>query len=686
MLVLVTAAVYQPAWHGGVLWDDDGHMTSAELQDAGGLWRIWFDVGATQQYYPVVHSTFWVLNRLWAMNTLPYHLLNIGLHAISAFLFALILRRLSVSTGVAILSAAIFAVHPVHVESVAWMTELKNTMSGVWYLAAALVYLRFDRERRPRDYVIALVLFMVAMLSKTVSASLPAALLVVFWWQRGRLDWRRDVQPVIPFLLIGIAGGLTTAWYERTYIGAQGFEYAISPIERVLIAGRAIWFYLVSLVWPSNLIFVYPKWDVSQSAWWHYLFPAAAIVAVAVLWKYRSRSRAPLAAALFFIGTLFPALGFVNIFPFRYSYVADHFQYLASLGIIAIVAAAMMHLLTRRLPERTATIALTGIVCLPLAGLAWHYSRQYVDVETLYRTTIARNPECWMAYNNLGVIKLRGTPEETREGYELIVKSVAINPDNAEARNNLGYALQKQKKFEEALVQHDAAIRLLPTFADAHNNRGGALRELGRFQEAEREFREAIHLSPGLETAHHNLGLVLVSLNRHDEALAQYQEAARIRPSYAEALHNAGVLLQRMGRWSDAAAAYQAALRAKPGSVRTEDGLGYVLLRLGRADEARQHFEVALRLAPADAAVHFNLANALLDLGRVEEAVSEYRQALKYEPPPGAAETHNNLGIALAQLGRLGEAIEEFKEALRIDPGFDDARVNLARARGRRSS
>ena len=362
-------------------------------------------------------------------------------------------------------------------------------------------------------------------------------------------------------------------------------------------------------------------------------------------------------------------------------------------------------------------MALIAIVCLPLGRLAWHHSRQYVDVETLYRTTIARNPECWMAYNNLGAIKLRGTLEEVREGHELIVTSVAIYPNNAEARNNLGYALQRQGKFEEALVQHDVAIRLLPTFADAHNSRGVALRELGRLQEAEREFREAIRLKPGLEdcapepragtdlaepagrsdagtgrgVSNHTGSGGGASESRQSPAAieavrrgAHTLSGSRADPAViCRGASHVGFILQRLGRWAEAAAAYREALRAKPDSVRTEDGLGYVLLRMGRPDEARQHLENALRLAPADAAVHFNLANALLDLGRVEQSVDQYRQALKYEPPPGAAETHNNLGIALAQLGRLGEATEAFKEALRIDPNFDDARVNLARARGK---
>ena len=202
-LVLVVLAAYHPAWHGGMLWDDDAHITSRDLRSPEGLWRIWFDLGATQQYYPLVHSAFWVQHRLWGDDTLGYHLVNIVLHGMAAFLFALVLQRLSVPG--AILAAFLFALHPVHVESVAWITELKNTFSGVFYLGAALAYLDFDRTRRRRSYAAGLVLFLLALLSKTVAATLPAALLVVVWWQRGRVDWRRDGRPLIPFVAAGVA-------------------------------------------------------------------------------------------------------------------------------------------------------------------------------------------------------------------------------------------------------------------------------------------------------------------------------------------------------------------------------------------------------------------------------------------------------------------------------------------------
>ena len=273
-LVLLTLAVYYPAWHGGMLWDDDAHITRVDLRSLSGLWRIWFDVGATQQYYPAAHSAFWVFYQLWGDNTLGYHLANIVLHASSAFLVAVILRRLAIPG--AVLAALIFAVHPVNVESVAWMTELKNTLSGVCYLGAALMYLRFDESRERRWYALAAGLFVLALFSKTVTATLPAALLVIFWWQRGRIRWREDVVPLLPFFATGVAGGLLTSVGRARADRRRGPGVSVHARRAGLIAGRAFWFYLGKLVWPADLIFIYPRWQVSQQVAWQYAYPTRA--------------------------------------------------------------------------------------------------------------------------------------------------------------------------------------------------------------------------------------------------------------------------------------------------------------------------------------------------------------------------------------------------------------------------
>src|SRR5579863_1942336 len=274
--IIVSALLaYWPALRGGLLWDDSSHLTRPELQSFHGLWRIWFELGATQQYYPLLHSAFWLEHRFWGDAALGYHLTNVALHAASACLVVAIMRRLSLPG--AWLAGFVFALHPVCVEAAAWISEQKSTLSGVFCLAALLTYLRFDQTRRKPAYVLATGLFVLALLSKTVTATLPAVLLVVFWWQRGRLAWRRDVLPLLPWLALGTFAGLSTAWIERTLIGARGAAFMLTPALRVLIAGRAIFFYAGKLIWPADLTFSYARWEPDPALWWQWLFPAGAL-------------------------------------------------------------------------------------------------------------------------------------------------------------------------------------------------------------------------------------------------------------------------------------------------------------------------------------------------------------------------------------------------------------------------
>jgi hypothetical protein len=408
--LLIFAAVllaYLPALNGGLLWDDLGHITVPELRSAVGLWRIWTELGATQQYYPLLHSAFWLEHRLWGDSMSGYHLANIALHSTAAVLVVLILRHLAVPG--ALLAGLIFALHPVCVESVAWISEQKNTLSAVFYLASMFVYVRFVDDRgggsggsREQDppYWLAFALFICALLTKTVTATLPAALLLVLWWQRGRLGGRRDVLRLAPWFAVAIIAGLFTAWFEHQIIGAKGADFALTPAERILLAGRVICFYLGKLFWPADLIFAYPRWSIDAASPWDYVYPAgvAALAVALALGK-----RGPLAGYLFFCGTLVPVLGFVNVYPFLFSYVADHFQYLASLGIIVPVAGVLAIASERLAPRRRwATIAGTTLVLI-LAALTWNRSAVYQSAELLFRDTIARNPQSWMAYQNLGV-------------------------------------------------------------------------------------------------------------------------------------------------------------------------------------------------------------------------------------------------------------------------------------------
>jgi tetratricopeptide (TPR) repeat protein len=708
---VVTLLAYLPAWHGGMVWDDDAHLTRSDLRSAEGLRRIWFDVGATQQYYPAVHSAFWLFFQLWGADTLGYHLVNIGLHAISAVLLGSILLRLKAPAPW--LAAVVFALHPVQVESVAWMTELKNTLSTACFLASALVYLRFDERRETGLYAASLVLFVLALLSKTVTASLPAALLIVFWWMRGRIDWRRDVQPLIPFFVLGLAGGLMTAWFERTLLGAHGAEYQLDPIQRVLLAGRAIWFYAGKLIWPAHLSFVYPRWQIDRADWVQYLYPLGVAVVVFGFWMLRGRTRSPLAVALLYCGMLFPALGFVDVYPFRYSFVADHFQYLACAPMIALLCGGLLAA-TRftSLPERTAEVALIVVLGIPLGWLAWRESAQYRNAETLYRSTLVRNPSCWLCYNNLATTRLSGSSAELNEAVAYLTEALRLNPGFAESHNNLGGAYQRLGRLDEALREHQEAFRLNPRLLDARYNVGlvyqakgqldqaraeyeavlrakpdhpGARTNLGtiaakqgRADESIRNLSEAVRLDPDNWRAHGNLGGVLLPLGRVDEAIVEQRQAVRLAPNEASARIDLGTALATAGRLDEAAAEFQEAVRLAPESPDAWNGLGAVLGQAGRIDDAIMNFRQAARLQPGAATAHYRLAVALAAGGRTGEAIAEFQEALKLDS--ALAEAHHDLGAALANSGRFDEAVRHFRETLRLRPDYPGARENLERA------
>jgi tetratricopeptide (TPR) repeat protein len=547
---------YLPALNGGLIIDDGAHITKPELRSLQGLARIWYDVGATTQYYPVLHSAFWVEHKLWGDALLGYHLTNVLLHAAAALLIVFLMRHLSLPG--AWLGAFVFALHPVCVESVAWISEQKNTLSAVCYLGAALAYLDFDRTRRNSRYFLALGLFVLALASKSVTASLPAALLVVFWWQRGRLDWRRDVLPLAPWLAMGAASGLFTAWVERRLIGAEGADFELAFVERFLVAGRAVWFYAGKLVWPSNLAFNYPRWQLDASAWWQYLFPLGTLAVAAGLLAVSRRRRGPLAAFLFFMGTLFPVLGFLNVYPFLYSFVADHYQYLATLGIIVPVST----MVAAAKPRYAAVAGSTLVVVLGV--LTWRQAAIYQDAETLYRDTIRRNPESWLAHNNLGKILL-DTPGGTPEAIPHLETALRLKPGQAMTHYNLGAALAATPgRLTDSIREYETAIRISPAFAEAHDGLGRVLLADRRLEQAIAEFEMAVRMAPSDPRTRNNLGTALARIGRLPEAISQFQAAARIDPGFAQAYANLGNALANSQRFPEAISAYETALRLEP--------------------------------------------------------------------------------------------------------------------------
>lgn len=637
ILVLVVAA-YCPVWHAGFIWDDDDYVTNNRtLRNAEGLKDIWFEFGATPQYYPLVHTTFWIEYRLWGLNPTGYHVINVLFHALGSLLLWRVLLRLQLPG--AWLAAAIFAVHPVHVESVAWITERKNVLSGAFYFAAALVYLRFwemndangsNARRKWFRYAGAMFLFLCALFSKTVTCSLPAALLLVRWWKTGRLKWR-DIYPLLPFFALGIALGLITARMEKLHVGAQGVDWAFSFWDRCLIAGRAVWFYANKLFWPDNLTFIYPRWNISTTAWWQWLFPLLALAVVAALWRLRHRmGRGPLVAVLFFGGTLLPALGFANVYPMLFSFVADHFQYLASIGLVVLSAAGLSRVKWR--------LELPLLALLVL--LSWRQCHIYQSLETLWSDTLDKNPSCWLAHNNYGLV------------------------------------LAMKGNLEDAESHYRRALELRPSYADAWNNLGQTLHASGRAMEAVECYKEAIRFNPNMSSTFNNVGVVLNQMGKHEAAEVFLRQAVALSPMMAQAHANLAEALREQGKMDAAIEHGIIAVRLNPGSVSLRIGLGKSYARMGRLTDAIREFREALKISPADGLVNLNLGDALALAGDDFEAKKHYRLGLESESQN--ADGHFGLGVMLAKEQDLENAVHHLRTSLTLNPNHVPALNSLA--------
>src|SRR6266567_7151933 len=395
VLTAVTILAYRPAWHGGFLWDDDDYIIKNELLTAPDGWqRIWFSLDSPSQYFPFTYSTFRIEHALWGLNTTGYHWVNLLLHVGSALLVWAVLARLRVPG--AWLAAAIFALHPVQVESVAWITERKNVLMGFFFLLTLLAWIVFIDERTKRPwpfYGLALVFYVLALSAKSTACTLPAALLLILWLQKRRINTRRLIQ-ILPFVILGMGMGLLAVWWVRYHQGTSRAVFAfLTPIERILIASRAVWFYLSKLIWPSNLTFIYPRWNISPQHLLDYTWLLAGVVlCAAIYFARRYVGRSVEVAAAFFVVTLSPMLGFIMLFTFRYTFVADHYQYLACIGPIALFSAGVASLGDVLKQHCSYILGAALFVVASLGALTWRQAAMYGDIETLWRTTLAKNP------------------------------------------------------------------------------------------------------------------------------------------------------------------------------------------------------------------------------------------------------------------------------------------------------
>jgi tetratricopeptide (TPR) repeat protein len=526
---LATIFAYQPAWHGRFIWDDDRYVTDNHLLTArDGLRRIWFSLDAPSQYFPLTYTVLRIEHLFFDLDPTGYHWVSLLLHVANALLVWGVLSRLKIPGPW--FAAAVFALHPVQVESVAWISELKNVLMGFFFLLTLWMWIEYINPATRRSwlfYASAVVFYFLALSAKATACTLPAALLLILWLKQKPLA-RRGWIEVAPFVLLALGFGLLTVWWEKYHQGTRVLV-SLSLLERFLIAGRAIWFYLGKLIWPADLTFSYPKWNIDPASPITYLGVVAAALAVAAIFYARSRfGRGIEVAALFFVATLAPVLGFVMLYTFRYTYVADHYQYLACIGPIALVSAASARAVTMMRQFRTIALS-TGLAILAcLFVLTWRQSATYRDLETLWRTTIEKNPSCWMAYNNLGVIELqRGKIDDAIAEYH---QSLRLDPDYPEAHYNLGSALLEKRDIDNAISECQRAIELQPTDPDAHVILGNAFVAKGELDRAIDEYRHALALRPEDSKAHYNLGIALQQKGDIDAAAQEFEKAGESEP------------------------------------------------------------------------------------------------------------------------------------------------------------
>ena len=552
LLISLASLAYIPAGRAGFVWDDKDLyvVNNSNLRSASGLKVIWCEPEKSPQYYPMVFTTFWVEYHLWELNPTGYHLVNVLFHVCNSVLVWLLLHRLQVPGAWMI--AAIFAVHPVHVESVVWVTERKNVLSGFFYLGSFLAFMRFsgscpdkgtgeEREKGRRGegekgkvgeispspllpfspsppllvwgwYVLSLLMFVAALLSKTVTCSLPAVIVLVFWWKRG-LPTRRELLALIPMFAIGLVLARHTAQLEVELVGARGDDWNFSVIDRCLIAGRALWFYVGKLLWPHPLTFNYYRWNIDASLPWQYVYPLTvlAVGIVLALPAILGATRGPLVAGLIFAGTLLPALGFFDLYPMKYYFVADHFQYLASIAMIALCVSGLCQLRqawpwARSNEGKIVTGFAAGGVLLVLGWLTWHQCLIYQDEFTLWTDTINKNPDAYLAQYNLGRISVEEGPHRNFDlAVQCFAQTIRIRPNDASAYLGWGWVLAEQGRYAQAYDKFQLALSREPESSRPERmasrarilfNIGKVLRHQQKVAEAIPFFEEAVRIDP----------------------------------------------------------------------------------------------------------------------------------------------------------------------------------------------
>jgi protein O-mannosyl-transferase len=595
---------------------------------------------------------------LWGLNTTGYHWVNLLLHVGNALLVWAVLARLGAPGSW--LAAAIFALHPVQVESVAWITERKNVLMCFFFLLTLLAWIAFDeRTRRPRIfYCLALIFYALALSAKATACTLPAALLLILWLRKKPITMGRLMQ-IVPFVVLGVGMGLLAVWWERYHQGTNRDVFIfLSPIERILVASRAVWFYLSKILWPSNLTFIYPRWNISPSDLVDYIWLLAGIAAcVAIYFLRRYFGRSVEVAAAFFVATLSPVLGFIMLFTFRYTFVADHYQYLACIGPIALASAGIASLSDKFTQYRAVIVSAALLIVASLGRITWRQAETYTDIETLWRTTLAKNPECWMAHTNIGLVLFqKGQIDDAIAHYR---SALQMQPDWWDAEYNLGTALLAKGQVDEAILHCEKAVAMRPTDPDAQVSLANLLLQKGRIDDAIAHYQKAITVRPDYFLARYGLGQALLEKGDLDSAIQVCRSALLLRPLDADCHTTLAIALEEKGNPAEAIQHYQKALELAPSSIPTLTNLAWLLAT--SQDASLRNGLKAVELAKqadrlvggTNALVLRTLAAAYAEKGEFADAIRTAQSAMQLARMHGEDSLMTDLDqqIALYQLG-----------------------------------
>ena len=596
LIVLAGWWIYAPALHGTWLWDDGSRISeNPRVQDPAGLWQIAFTPVAADDFR-LTEAMDWLQWQLWGDHTFGFHVTNVALHLVSAFLIWRLFTRLGLRE--AWLGALLFVIHPLLVESVAWVSELKNTLSLVPLLVALNLFVEFDRTRRPRDYLALLFCFLVALLAKSSVAMFPGVMLLYAWWKRDRLT-RRDLLPAAPCLLLSALLGLGAAAHQASTRLWEGDSFALGGVaSRIAGAGLDLGFYFGRFFLPLDPLPNYPRWTIDPPTAAQFLPWLAMAVAFCWLWRRRAGwGRHVLFGLGFFVINLLPVLGFAKGSYFQIAWVADHFAYLAMIGLIGLVTAAMGDLTDRfQLFSRPLYAVAAGAILLWLMVQSHAYAQQYRDTMTLWTYTIARNPGTFMG--------------QTVVGNELLAHGEAA----------------------DAIPHYRIALRFEPNFPMARNFLGVALAKTGHPEEAIAEFRETIRRAPLEPVAYRSLGLALADADRVEEALPYLRQAAELDPDSAAPHVDLSRFQVQLHHVAEGVAEARTAVNLEPDNGKTHAALGYALVYAGKEDEAIREYREALRLMPNDAETHNRLGYLLARAQQWPEAIAEFQTALKLQP------------------------------------------------------